>query len=147
MQMELVTSMLVDTARDALPNVGRIQVAFPETELSIPCVMVRCTMGMQREVGIGEDWSTGQDANMYDITAHYHIYGDDVLDVDEMLDKLSDYIASHRSHMQSWTHEITGESPSMIDCTLVGMGDFGYIEELDAWRKTLTYMVTVVKPQ
>jgi hypothetical protein len=147
MQTELVTSMMVDTARDALPNIGRIEVAFPETELTLPTVMVRQTFGVQREVGVGQEWSTGEKANIYDVTIQYDIYAEDTLEADQIIDNLTDHIASSRDGMASWTSVLTGESASMIDAVLVGTGDFGFVEEIDSWRKTLTYFVIVAKPQ
>lgn len=139
--------MLVDTVRTALPSIGRVEVAFPETDFTVPMVVVQTTFGFQREVGIGQDWSTGEKANYYDISAQIDVYGNDTLDCDSIIDDVTDYFATNRSGMQAWTSILTGESPSMIDITLTGTGDFGNVPEIDAWRKTLTYMVQVVKPQ
>jgi hypothetical protein len=141
--------MMVDTADTALPSIGRVQVAFPETDLTLPTVMVRATFGVQREVGIGQWWARSdgnvERANQYDISVQFDVYGDDTLEVDRICDDLSDYIASNREGMQSWT-DASDESPSMVDAIMVAQGDFGYIEETDAWRKTITYLVTCIKP-
>jgi len=146
MQTELLTSMMIDIARTAMPSVQRIYEAYPEKDfVGPPEVRIRTTFARQEEVGIGELWSTGRKANRYDFSVQFDIYGDDTLDADRMVDDISDYIASHRSGMQSWA-DASGNGPSMIDATLIGLADLGYIEEWDSWRKMITYLVPVIKP-
>lgn len=141
--MEKVSSLLVDTAERALPSIGRIEVAFPETELTIPCLVVRTVMGTQREVGVGQHWHPAGKANIYDVSANYEVYGNDQLDTDQMADELSDYIAKNRDGMKSWTDPADGQGASMIDCRMVGIADYGYVDYLDCWHKTLSYEIPV----
>lgn len=142
MNLETATREFVGELQGNAALVARtnsIGVAFPEVNSEVPCVTVNCIGSYQDEVGVGEDFSTGDSAVRYRMLFQVDIFDNSNLDVDEVTDLISDELIASRASMFS--------DVVMEDCILRGATPCTYMGNveggLDAWRRSLTYEIHI----